>query len=86
MSTYLLALANGEFVHLESSYKSPLSGKVRPLRIYGMSFTVSVLIYFLMSTSYPGRDRAGAVRARYQAKGPPALRESIRYRVPVAEA
>ncbi|KAF8261355.1 leucyl aminopeptidase [Lactarius quietus] len=34
MSTYLLALANGEFVHLESSYKSPLSGKVRPLRIY----------------------------------------------------
>lgn len=36
MSTYLLALANGEFVHLESSYKSPLSGKVRPLRIYGV--------------------------------------------------
>ena len=36
MSTYLLAFANGEFVHLESSYKSPLSGKVRPLRIYGM--------------------------------------------------
>ncbi|KAH9070829.1 leucyl aminopeptidase [Lactarius deliciosus] len=34
MSTYLLAFANGEFVHLESSYKSPLSGKVRPLRIY----------------------------------------------------
>ena len=46
MSTYLLALANGKFVHLESSYKSPLSGKVRPLRIYGMSFTISVLIYF----------------------------------------
>jgi aminopeptidase 2 len=36
MSTYLLAFANGEFAHLESSYKSPLSGKVRPLRIYGM--------------------------------------------------
>ncbi|KAH8986249.1 hypothetical protein EDB86DRAFT_3082967 [Lactarius hatsudake] len=34
MSTYLLAFANGEFVHLESSYKSPLSGKVRLLRIY----------------------------------------------------
>ncbi|KAH9043934.1 leucyl aminopeptidase [Lactarius pseudohatsudake] len=34
MSTYLLAFANGEFVYLESSYKSPLSGKVRPLRIY----------------------------------------------------
>ena len=37
MSTYLLAFANGEFVHLESSYKSPLSGRVRPLRIYGMT-------------------------------------------------
>jgi aminopeptidase 2 len=35
MSTYLLAYANGELVHLESSYKSPLSGRVRPLRIYG---------------------------------------------------
>ena len=35
MSTYLLAFANGEFAHLESSYKSPLSGKVRPLRVYG---------------------------------------------------
>jgi aminopeptidase 2 len=38
MSTYLLALANGEFVHLESSYESPLSGKVRPLRIYGVTY------------------------------------------------
>ncbi|KAJ8587988.1 hypothetical protein M405DRAFT_277524 [Rhizopogon salebrosus TDB-379] len=34
MSTYLVAYANGRFAHLESSYKSPLSGKVRPLRIY----------------------------------------------------
>ncbi|KAH9974690.1 peptidase family M1-domain-containing protein [Lactifluus volemus] len=34
MSTYLLAIANGDFMHLESSYISPLSGKVRPLRIY----------------------------------------------------
>ncbi|KAI9431113.1 hypothetical protein H4582DRAFT_2085539 [Lactarius indigo] len=34
MSTYLVALANGEFVYLESSYKSPLSGKIRPLRVY----------------------------------------------------
>ncbi|KAI0933682.1 hypothetical protein AcV5_005768 [Taiwanofungus camphoratus] len=37
MSTYLVAYANGRFAHLESSYKSPLSGKVRPLRIYATS-------------------------------------------------
>ncbi|CAE6537754.1 unnamed protein product [Rhizoctonia solani] len=34
MSSYLVALANGHFEHLESSYTSPLSGKTRPLRIY----------------------------------------------------
>lgn len=34
MSTYLVAFANGDFKHLESSYTSPLSGKTRPLRIY----------------------------------------------------
>ncbi|GJJ10179.1 hypothetical protein Clacol_004405 [Clathrus columnatus] len=34
MSTYLVALANGDFKHLESSYVSPLSGRTRPLRIY----------------------------------------------------
>lgn len=34
MSTYLVAFANGRFAYLESSYKSPLSGKTRPLRIY----------------------------------------------------
>lgn len=34
MSSYIVAFANGPFVHLESSYTSPLSGKVRPLRIY----------------------------------------------------
>lgn len=35
MSTYLVAFANGHFEHLESSYKSPLSGKTIPLRMYG---------------------------------------------------
>ncbi len=44
MSTYLLAFANGEFVHLESSYKSPLSGRVRPLRIYSMEFAFDWLL------------------------------------------
>ncbi|KAA1467278.1 leucyl aminopeptidase [Dentipellis sp. KUC8613] len=34
MSSYLLAWAVGPFTYLESSYKSPISGKVRPLRIY----------------------------------------------------
>ncbi|KZT44121.1 leucyl aminopeptidase [Sistotremastrum suecicum HHB10207 ss-3] len=34
MSTYLVAFANGPFEHIESSYTSPLSGKVRPLRVY----------------------------------------------------
>lgn len=34
MSTYIVAFANGPFVHLEDSYQSPLSGKTRPLRIY----------------------------------------------------
>lgn len=39
MSTYLVAYANGVFDYLESSYKSPLSGKTRPLRVYG-TFTL----------------------------------------------
>jgi aminopeptidase 2 len=34
MSSYLVAIANGDFVYLEDSYKSPLSGTVRKLRIY----------------------------------------------------
>lgn len=34
ISTYIIAYANGPFVYLEDSYKSPLSGKVRPLRLY----------------------------------------------------
>lgn len=36
MSTYIVAFANGIFEYLESSYQSSLSGKVRPLRIYGI--------------------------------------------------
>ena len=36
MSSYIVAFANGHFEYLESSYTSPLSGKKRPLRIYGM--------------------------------------------------
>jgi aminopeptidase 2 len=47
MSTYLLAFANGEFVHLESSYKSPLSGKTRPLRIYATPDVIGQAQYAL---------------------------------------
>ncbi|KAJ7441762.1 leucyl aminopeptidase [Mycena galericulata] len=34
MSTYLVAYANGQFEHLESTFRSPLSGRTVPLRIY----------------------------------------------------
>ncbi|KAH9169598.1 leucyl aminopeptidase [Lactarius sanguifluus] len=47
MSTYLLAFANGGFVYLESSYKSPLSGKVRPLRIYATPDVIGQAQYAL---------------------------------------
>lgn len=36
MSTYLVAFANGNFEYIESEYVSPLSGKKRPLRVYGI--------------------------------------------------
>ncbi|KAI0717276.1 peptidase family M1-domain-containing protein [Cerioporus squamosus] len=36
MSTYIVAYANGPFEFVEGSYTSPLSGKVRPLRFYGV--------------------------------------------------
>lgn len=34
MSTYIVAVANGDFKFLETSVKMPLSGKTVPLRIY----------------------------------------------------
>ena len=34
MSTYVVAWANGPFKYLEDTYTSPLSGAVRPLRVY----------------------------------------------------
>ena len=34
MSTYLVAYACGAFEHIESSYTSPISGKVKKLRVY----------------------------------------------------
>ncbi|KAF7368890.1 Aminopeptidase [Mycena venus] len=34
MSTYIVAYANGPFAHVESSFTSALTGKIRPVRIY----------------------------------------------------
>ncbi|SCV72291.1 BQ2448_4985 [Microbotryum intermedium] len=34
VSTYLVAYANGPFIYLESSFTSPISGRVIPLRVY----------------------------------------------------
>lgn len=34
MSTYIVAWANGPFAFVEDTYTSPLSGTVRPLRVY----------------------------------------------------
>ncbi|KAI6111482.1 hypothetical protein EV401DRAFT_1990111 [Pisolithus croceorrhizus] len=34
MSTYIVAYANGHFSYIEGSYTSPLSGAIRPLRVY----------------------------------------------------
>lgn len=34
VSTYLIAWANGEFEHIESSYVSPLTSRVVPMRVY----------------------------------------------------
>lgn len=38
VSTYLVAYANGPFEYIEGSYTSPISGKVRPVRMYGKPF------------------------------------------------
>lgn len=34
MSTYIVAFSNGPFSYIEDTYTSPLSGRVRPLRVY----------------------------------------------------
>ncbi|KDQ59543.1 hypothetical protein JAAARDRAFT_33120 [Jaapia argillacea MUCL 33604] len=47
MSTYIVAYANGHFDYLESSYKSPLSGKTRPLRIYATSDNIHMAQFAL---------------------------------------
>ena len=47
ISSYLVAWANGPFEFIEGSYTSPLSGKIRPVRIYGVTYTFQPLYYVL---------------------------------------
>ncbi|KAH7930860.1 hypothetical protein BV22DRAFT_1101563 [Leucogyrophana mollusca] len=51
MSTYLVAYANGRFAHLESSYKSPLSGKAQ----YALDVKAKVLPLYeeIFDIEYP---------------------------------
>ncbi|KAF5386438.1 hypothetical protein D9757_005908 [Collybiopsis confluens] len=51
MSTYLVAFANGEFEYIESSFKSPISGKTRPLRVYASSSLIHQARYCLEVTA-----------------------------------
>ena len=46
ISSYLVAWANGPFEFIEGSYTSPLSGKTRPVRIYGAAPTFQLVITF----------------------------------------
>ena len=68
MSSYIVAYANGPFKHIEDTYVSPLSGKTRPLRIYGASpcgrhGLIRRLSEFWCSLSHRGSHPPGAVRA-----------------------
>ncbi|KAJ4474793.1 peptidase family M1-domain-containing protein [Lentinula lateritia] len=51
MSTYLVAFANGQFEYLESSFKSPISGKTRPIRVYANPSSIHQAKYTLEVTA-----------------------------------
>ncbi|KAJ3856565.1 leucyl aminopeptidase [Lentinula lateritia] len=51
MSTYLVAFANGQFEYLESSFKSPISGKTRPIRVYANPSSIHQAKYTLGVTA-----------------------------------
>ncbi len=83
MSTYIVAFANGPFSYLEDSYKSPLSGKVRPLRIYS-ELPRELLLHsldLLLHSSDPGPHSPGQVCPRRQKERVATLRGGLRYRV-----
>jgi hypothetical protein len=71
MSTYLVAFANGDFEHLESSYTSPLSGKTCPLRIYGSSnlSSTSTTANYLISYSHRRAYQTRSVRPGCHSEG-----------------
>ena len=79
MSTYIVAIANGTFAHLETSVKMPLSGKTIPLRIYSQyqGFPYPACPTNLHVYSHPRRDPPGSVRFGCQGRGSPSLREDF---------
>lgn len=88
MSSYIVAFANGPFKYLESSYVSPLSGKTRPLRIYGRT-SLFFHTYFHKLTrlhSYFGLYSPGSILPWRQGKMFAAVREGLRCRIPSSKA
>ncbi|TCD59793.1 Aminopeptidase 2 mitochondrial [Steccherinum ochraceum] len=47
MSTYIVAFATGPFTYRETSYQSPISGVIRPVRVYATSDMISQAGYSL---------------------------------------
>ena len=77
MSTYLVAFANGRFDHIESSYVSPLSGKTRPLRIYGEISELNIWFIHRQSLSYVGVHQASGIRFGHQTPNPSLIRTDV---------
>ena len=80
MSTYLVAYANGPFEFVEGSYTSPLSGKVRPLRFYGMHGACNAFSSLSANDqfSHRGLHSARAVRAYHHGESHARIREDVR--------
>lgn len=91
VSSYLIAFANGHFEHIEGSYVSPLSGKTRPLRIYGLgifsltSFRHTDQLCAFRENSYCGQHSPSRICPWREAQGAAAIRENVWCWVPSAE-
>lgn len=88
MSTYIVAVANGEFEFLETSVKMPLSGKTIPLRIYGMAHYIgSAKFTELTATiSHCGCHSPGSIRLGCQSCCSSPLRNRLQCRISSAQA